>query len=738
VRRKSRAGWSCLSLARYVLLFLCLSSVAFLYYAYNNGLHLISHGGFPSRFDQHESTDSSERCKESNICDFQPSERACNADDQGLECVKSSRKRQEFIVEATRHAFKAYKDLAWGKDEAMVRQPDAWSHMDDKLRVGLLGDIGLTLIDSLDTLLLMNLTQEFSEARQWLSDPGPNGYKHTLEHSASKGISTFEANIRVMGAFLSTFALTGGDDLFLDLAIDFAERILPAVDRPLAKTLFLVQRKSNASSRSRGQRVMSPRRGSSSSNTRGHDYYIADENIHRHQPSHQPSKGNNSYLEEDEGIDWAAASKKPNERNLAEVGTLSMELTTLSHWTGREEFGEAGMRFFRDTIKGSPGIRPRDGLFCTEMKERPVLTCNGFRFSFGACSDSYYEYLLKQWVLSGSGISSAFDDVKEAYVQAIKGMRKHLLAKVNLVQTSLVAQKPRVPSRFEISMMARGRHYYYSYLYPIARQLPRMTMTLPRLGLPRFLARLWPDPRHTDLWIVTSGEGSFLSSKLYEEQEEEEAVMEITQSLDLEHLTCFVPGLMALGHMHGLSSSTKKQGRLNADDNDSSGEEDEETETDEEEMSEGERVTRYQEDDLTLASRLMPGCYELYRATPTGLGLDWITFVEQKSARGGLFSFFADPMAEAMKRTFDPTPDSRSHHKRQRTYHGPAQQQHIKVGRRLIVEGAPVKGALSSRRKLLGTGRDSSLRSSKSKPRGRSPSSQKETQGDDKAYQKIR
>ena len=89
-------------MARFPLLFLlCLCPIVYFYYAHDG--HLTYHG----RFDVHETeamSDRSERCRESHICDFQPSEKSCfsssrPSSDQGLECVKSSKKRQELIVE---------------------------------------------------------------------------------------------------------------------------------------------------------------------------------------------------------------------------------------------------------------------------------------------------------------------------------------------------------------------------------------------------------------------------------------------------------------------------------------------------------------------------------------------------------------------------------------------------------------------------------------------------------------
>ena len=57
-------------------------------------------------------------------------------------------------------------------------------------------DMGATIVDSLDTLWLMNLTFEFSEARQWID----SDLKFGLE--TQDGVNLFETTIRVLGVVL--------------------------------------------------------------------------------------------------------------------------------------------------------------------------------------------------------------------------------------------------------------------------------------------------------------------------------------------------------------------------------------------------------------------------------------------------------------------------------------------------------------------------------------------------------
>ena len=48
--------------------------------------------------------------------------------------------------------------------------------------------LGLTLIDSLDTMYIMGLTDEFEEAKDWVGD--------SLDFSINKDVNLFETTIR--------------------------------------------------------------------------------------------------------------------------------------------------------------------------------------------------------------------------------------------------------------------------------------------------------------------------------------------------------------------------------------------------------------------------------------------------------------------------------------------------------------------------------------------------------------
>lgn len=65
----------------------------------------------------------------------------------------------------TVHAWRGYKTYAWGKNE--LRPISKRGHT-----AGIFGrqDMGATIIDALDTLFIMGLQDEYSEARAWVQE----------------------------------------------------------------------------------------------------------------------------------------------------------------------------------------------------------------------------------------------------------------------------------------------------------------------------------------------------------------------------------------------------------------------------------------------------------------------------------------------------------------------------------------------------------------------------------------
>ncbi|CAL5361029.1 hypothetical protein CsSME_00051857 [Camellia sinensis var. sinensis] len=120
--------------------------------------------------------------------------------------------RREKVKDAMIHAWSSYEKYAWGHDEL---QPQTKNGVDS------FGGLGATLIDSLDTLYIMGLDEQFQRAREWVAN--------SLDFNKNYDASVFETTIRVVGGLLSTYDLSG-DKIFLEKAKDIADRLLPAWD----------------------------------------------------------------------------------------------------------------------------------------------------------------------------------------------------------------------------------------------------------------------------------------------------------------------------------------------------------------------------------------------------------------------------------------------------------------------------------------------------------------------------
>ena len=119
-----------------------------------------------------------------------------------------SEKRRQAVRRAMKHAWSGYRKYAWGSDEL---EPIT------KRGVNEFGHTGVTVIDAIDTLWIMDLKEEYNEAREYLKD-----YPNKL---SADTLSVFECTIRVLGGFMSTYYLTG-DRLFLENAKLVGDRLL--------------------------------------------------------------------------------------------------------------------------------------------------------------------------------------------------------------------------------------------------------------------------------------------------------------------------------------------------------------------------------------------------------------------------------------------------------------------------------------------------------------------------------
>ncbi|KAM1240594.1 hypothetical protein ACFX2I_046137 [Malus domestica] len=248
--------------------------------------------------------------------------------------------RREKVKEAMIHAWSSYEKYAWGQDEL---QPQS------KNGVNSFGGLGATLVDSLDTLYIMGLHEQFQKAREWVAT--------SLDFDKDYEASVFETTIRVVGGLLSAYDLSE-DKLFLDKAREIADRLLPAWDTPS-----------------------------------GIPYNII--NLAHGKP-HNPS--------------WTGG-----ESILADSGTEQVEFIALSQRTGDPKYQQRA----ENVIVALNKTFPDDGLLPIYID--PERGRSGYStITFGAMGDSFYEYLLKVWILGNK--TSAVKPYRDMWEKSMKGL----------------------------------------------------------------------------------------------------------------------------------------------------------------------------------------------------------------------------------------------------------------------------------------------------------------------------
>lgn len=249
---------------------------------------------------------------------------AIKAKDAKLDASYTADKpKQEAIVAAFKHAWSAYERDAMGDDEY-----HPIGHKGSNLSAA--GGIGYAVIDAIDTMQIMGLTSEYQRARKWIAE------KLTFDRDGKH--NTFETTIRVLGGLLSAYHLSDEDPVFLERAVDLADRMLPAFNTKSGLPLPMV-------------------------------------NLHKKQGV---------------GEDYNA-----NLISTAEATTLQLEFKYLSHLTDNEDYwrkAEKVMKVVKDA-KIEFGLAP---IFMNA--ETGDFTMSEIRL--GSRGDSYYEYLLKQYLLT--------------------------------------------------------------------------------------------------------------------------------------------------------------------------------------------------------------------------------------------------------------------------------------------------------------------------------------------------
>jgi mannosyl-oligosaccharide alpha-1,2-mannosidase len=265
--------------------------------------------------------------------------------DRPLPVLTPDESKASAVKDAFIFAWDSYKKYAWGYD---FLRP--LSRSGNNVFSG-----GLSITDSLDTLILMGLDKEYELAKKWIED-----------HFQLNGrYSVFEIIIRHLGSFLSAYQLKG-DPLFLEKALEVGEALLPVFK----------------------------------SSTGYFQTFVSFD-------------GNKPYKAIPDGA---------REVLLSDIGSIQLEFYTLSMLSGDMRFAKKAAKIHQFLFDKHPysGLYPERMYFDTGEMERQV-------FSIDAMSDSFYEYLIKIWLMTNYSLPvmlerylMATDEIEQKLVTRMK------------------------------------------------------------------------------------------------------------------------------------------------------------------------------------------------------------------------------------------------------------------------------------------------------------------------------
>lgn len=228
----------------------------------------------------------------------------------------------EEVREAAGHAWRGYCERAWGHDQVHPQrgEPNSWFNL------------GLSIVEWLDTLWLLGMRREFDDAERWIAE------SLTFETAATKLDSFFEATIRLLGGLLGAHSLSRRS-IFLQKAKELGDRLISAwpefADLPNSEVDI-------------------------SANVSKHIRFRDKQAIF----------------------------------GIAEVGTCQLEFRYLSYHTGDPTYAIFADRAFNAILDATPDM----GLISIYLRGHTKPIVEGSTITMGARGDSYYEYLLKQYL----------------------------------------------------------------------------------------------------------------------------------------------------------------------------------------------------------------------------------------------------------------------------------------------------------------------------------------------------
>ncbi|KAI3800768.1 hypothetical protein L1987_28862 [Smallanthus sonchifolius] len=264
--------------------------------------------------------------------------------------------RQESVQKAFIHAWSGYKNYAMGYDELMPLS---------RIGVDGLGGLGATVVDALDTAMIMKLDDVVFEAGSWIE-------KHLPERISHKGqVNLFETTIRVVGGLLSAYHLSNSNptykgptpSVYLENARNLADRLLTAFTSSPTAIPF------------------------------------SDVVLHAHKAHAAP-----------DGLS-----------SPSEASTLQLEFNYLSFLTSEPKYSLEAMKVL-EHMKTLPKVEGLVPIYISPSSGE----FSGGNIRLGSRGDSYYEYLIKVWLQQRQ---SNWTYLHDMYVEAMKGVKHLLVKK---------------------------------------------------------------------------------------------------------------------------------------------------------------------------------------------------------------------------------------------------------------------------------------------------------------------
>lgn len=221
--------------------------------------------------------------------------------------------------------------------------------------------LGWIIVDTLDTLMLMDCKEELEDAKSWVDKE--------LDYNINSDVNVFETTIRMLGGLLSAHYLSNDDDTtYLEKAVHLGNKLVSAFDTPS------------------GIPVM-------------------ELNLQKEKPGRQ--------------------GYPPLGASTAEIATLQLEFKYLSNLTGEAYFWDAAEKVMgildSNQFSGTGTYNSEyDGLAPIYVNQHSGKFSKGL-IRLGSRGDSYYEYLLKQYLQTKEEV------YLDMYQHAFKGIKKHLV-----------------------------------------------------------------------------------------------------------------------------------------------------------------------------------------------------------------------------------------------------------------------------------------------------------------------